>query len=141
MKLIALALVGLSAFLLLGSAHAGDMQIKTGQWEFRSKTSMPTQGGPREHVNKQCLKEATITPETLMKDMQQDCQLFESTSAANSMSWKVSCSSGGGDMTGEGKVMGSGETLKGGMTMTMSFNGQTMNMDVSWDGKYIGPCP
>lgn len=141
MKLMELSLVVLGGLMLLGPVHAAEMKIKTGEWEFSSQTSMPGQGGAREHVNKQCLKEATITPETLMKDMKQDCQLLDSNSSGSSMSWKVSCSSQGGEMIGEGNVTGSGETLKGGMKMAMTFNGQTMNMAVSWDGKYVGPCP
>ena len=141
MKLMDLALIAFGVLFLAGSVDAAGMKIKTGEWEFQSQTSMPGQSGPREHVNKQCLKEETITPQTLMKDMKQDCQLLDANSSGNSMSWKVSCANNGGEMTGEGNVTGSGETLKGGMKMTMIFNGQTMNMAVSWDGKYIGPCP
>jgi hypothetical protein len=141
MKLIQLSLIAFGGLRLLGSAHAAGMEIKPGQWEFRSQTSMPVQGGIRENVNKQCLKDATVTPQTLMKDMQQGCELLDSKGTANSLSWKVSCSGGGGDMTGEGNVTGSDETLQGGMKMVVSYNGQKMNMAVSWDGKYVGPCP
>jgi hypothetical protein len=89
----------------------------------------------------QCFTDPTITPETMMKDMQQDCRLLESDSDGTSMSWKVSCSGGGGEMTGVGNVTSAGDKIKGGMKMVMSFNGQEMNMDVSWAGIYIGPCP
>ncbi len=141
MKLMELSVVLLGGLLLHSSGHAAGMQIKTGEWEFRSQTSMPGQNVARDHVDKQCLKDETITPEVMMKGMQQGCELSDFDSTAHSMSWKVQCSNKGGEMTGAGNVSGSGETLKGGMEMAMTFNGQTMNMAVSWDGKYIGPCP
>ena len=141
MQSLKISLAIITTVMLLNPAHAADMKIKPGQWEFRSTTSLPTPGGPREHVNTQCFADAKITPETLMKDMQQGCRLLESDSDGSSMSWKVSCSNSGGEMSGAGNVTVSGNTLTGAMKMAMSFNGQTMNMDMSWDGKYLGPCP
>ena len=56
------------------------------------------------------------------------------------MKWKVSCASEGGEMLGEGNVTSKGDTLSGGMKMSMSFNGQSMDMQVDWLGKHIGSC-
>lgn len=141
MQSLKISLGVITTSMLFNLAHAADMMIKPGEWEFRSKTSLPTPGGPQERVNRRCFADATISPETMMKDMQQGCRFLESDSDGSSMSWKVSCSNSGGEMSGVGNVTVSGDTLTGGMKMAMSFNGQQMNMELSWDGKYLGPCP
>lgn len=130
----------IAVFALLCSPYAAAMKIKPGKWEFRSTTSMASPGGPREHVKTQCITDPTMTPDTLMQDMEQGCRLLESNSDGDSMSWKVNCANAGGEMTGVGNVTSSGDKLKGGMKMSMSFNGQDMHMDMTWDGTHLGAC-
>ena len=122
------------------NSTAGEMKVKPGKWEFVSTTTMAMMGAPRTHTNNQCLKEATVTPETLMEDMAQGCELLDSKASSNSMSWKVKCMQEGGEMTGQGNVTSNGDTVKGGMEMKMSFNGQAMDMQVEWSGNHIGSC-
>lgn len=119
---------------------AGEMKVKPGKWEFVSTTTMAMMGAPRTHTTNQCLKEAKVSPETLMKDMAQGCELLDSKASSNEMSWKVKCMQEGGEMTGQGNVTSDGDTVKGGMEMQMSFNGQAMDMQVEWSGKHIGRC-
>lgn len=119
---------------------ADEMKVKPGKWEFVSTTTMAMMGAPRSHTNTQCLKEATVSPETLMEDMAKGCELLDSEASSNAMSWKVKCLQDGGEMTGEGSVTSKGDTVEGGMNMKMSFNGQAMDMQVAWSGKHIGSC-
>jgi hypothetical protein len=77
----------------------------------------------------------------MVKDMQQSYRLLESDSDGSSTNWKVSCSNNDGVIGGVGNITVSGNTLTAGMKMAMSFNGQEMNMDMGWDGEYLGPCP
>lgn len=119
---------------------AGEMNVKPGKWEFVSTTTMAMMGAPRTHTTTQCLKEAKVSPETLMKDMAQGCELLNSEASSNEMTWQVKCAQEGGEMTGSGQVRSNGNTVDGGMNMKMSFNGQTMDMDVVWNGKHIGQC-
>ena len=129
-----------TSLLIMSNANAAEMKVKPGQWEFVSTTTMAMMGAPRSHTNTQCLNESGVSPKTLMKDMAQGCELLDSDTSSNSMSWKVRCQQEGGEMTGEGQVSSTGDTLKGGMNMKMSFNGQAMDMSVEWSGRHIGAC-
>ena len=122
------------------TTFAGEMKVKPGKWEFVSTTTMAMMGAPRTHTNTQCLKEAKVSPETMMKEMAQGCELLDSEASSNAMTWKVKCNQDGGEMTGEGSVTSKGDTVEGGMNMQMSFNGQAMDMQVAWQGKHIGSC-
>lgn len=128
--------------LLLGAGSLGatEMKVKPGKWEFVSTTTMAMMGAPRSHTNTQCLSESGVSPNTLMKDMAQGCELLDANTSKSAMSWKVRCQQEGGEMTGEGQVSSTGETLQGGMNMKMSFNGQAMDMSVEWAGKHVGAC-
>ena len=119
---------------------AAEMKVKPGKWEFISTTNMAMMGAPRSHTTTQCLNESGVSPSTLMKDMAQGCELLNSNTSSNSMDWKVKCQQEGGEMTGDGRVSSTGDTLQGGMNMKMSFNGQAMDMSVEWTGKHIGAC-
>ena len=126
--------------LISANSSAVDMKVKPGKWEFVSTTTMAMMGAPRSHTSTQCLSESGVSPKTLMKDMTQGCELLDSNTTKNSMSWKVKCQQEGGEMTGEGQVSSTGSSLEGGMNMKMSFNGQAMDMSVEWTGKHIGAC-
>ncbi|MEM7465664.1 MAG: DUF3617 family protein [Pseudomonadota bacterium] len=123
-----------------GTVSAAEMKVKPGKWEFASTTTMAMMGAPRTHTMTQCINESGITPETMMEEMAQGCELLDSNTSSQTMTWKVKCAQEGGEMTGEGQVVSGGDTLKGGMKMNMSFNGQAMNMSVEWSGKHIGAC-
>lgn len=140
MKLVLNVAVALVVALFAGVACADGMNIKPGKWEFRSQSSLPGAGGTQKHTNTQCITEEQLKPETMMQDMQQGCELLESKVDGDTMTWKVHCNNPGGEMTGVGHVSGSNETISGGMEMTMSFSGQQMNMNMSWDGSYVGAC-
>ena len=133
-------LAALISLCLTSHVSAVEMKVKPGKWEFVSTTTMAMMGAPRSHTNTQCLSEAGVSPKTLMKDMAQGCELLDSNTSKNSMNWKVRCQQEGGEMTGEGQVSSSGDTLQGGMNMKMSFNGQAMDMSVEWSGKHVGAC-
>lgn len=126
---------------VVGSAAAEDMRIKPGKWEFRSTMSMMGQGKPTEHVNQDCMKEESLSPQVMMKNMQQSCELLETTSTSDSLSWNVRCAAGGNSSTGTGSVRATGdESLSGVMDMTFSYGDQQMTMNMQWNGTYLGPC-
>ena len=136
------AKISIALVLLLGAVNlsAAEMKVKPGKWEFVSTTNMAMMGAPRSHTNTQCLSESGVSPKTLMKDMAHGCELLDSNTSKSAMNWKVKCQQEGGEMTGEGQVSSTGDTLQGGMNMKMSFNGQAMDMSVEWTGKHVGAC-
>jgi hypothetical protein len=135
------AIVAYATILLTGPTSALAMKIKPGNWEFRSTNPMHGAGAGQEQVGEQCIRDPVMKPDTLMKEMNNGCRLTDSQNGTDSMSWQVSCSNEGGEMTGNGNVRREGDGIVGGMDMTMSFDGQKMDMKVGWIGKYLGPCP
>ena len=124
----------------VSNTFAEGLKIKPGKWEFISTTTMVGMGAPRQHTNTECLKDAELRPEKMMKDMNQGCQLSDTKTSSSNASWKVTCDNQGGQMVGEGQVASKGDTLTGGMDMSMSVNGQSMNMKIDWVGKHVGDC-
>ena len=56
------------------------------------------------------------------------------------MTWNVSCPAPEGTMTGRGELHSTGSRVNGSMSMSMSQQGQTMEMAVTWEGRWLGPC-
>jgi hypothetical protein len=117
------------------------MHITPGTWEFHSTTTPLLPGPPREQVTERCIETATMNPEMLMKGMGSGCTLTDSGSNADSMSWSISCATDAGSSVGKGRIeKTSDDALAGGMTMSISMNGQENSFDMQWTGTYLGPC-
>jgi hypothetical protein len=56
------------------------------------------------------------------------------------MKWSMNCDAQGGTTRGEWEVTSHGDTLTGEGTITVGMQGQSMVMDMKWDGKRVGDC-
>lgn len=140
MKFLLAQIMVLGIFSLANVAQAEGLKIKPGNWEFRSTLSAGGQSSPGEHVNVECLEDENLTPKTMMKNMQQGCEVIKSDSDGQRLSWQVSCTNPAGTSSGAGEVEVIGESMTGSMTMSLALNDQKMTMDMTWRGKYLGPC-
>jgi hypothetical protein len=75
------------------------------------------------------------------EDLDPNCDYALNTLDGNTMSWSIDCPvDGGGQMHAEWTATSNGDSVEGQGKMTMSMQGQTMNMDMSWVGERIGAC-
>ncbi len=138
MKNVARQTVVLFALVLLcaaGTAHPAGVDMKEGNWEISSETSMVMEGmsmPPMANKSTYCLTREDPVP---AKD--KDCKVVNHKVSGNKVSWRMECKKG----EGEGEISYHGTTYNGFMKMKSVEDGETMTMNMKLAGKYLGPCP
>ncbi|MGZ9197284.1 MAG: DUF3617 domain-containing protein, partial [Candidatus Deferrimicrobiaceae bacterium] len=136
-----------------GTAHSAAVDLKDGEWEVISETSMtmgtmsmPSTTSKVTH----CLTRDDTIPAS---EKQKDCKVVDQKVVGNTVSWRVVCKDG----EGEGEITYRGTTYNGTFRMKMAEggeatkkrtsrkktaeDGETMTMNVKLSGKHLGPCP
>ena len=120
-----------------GSARSAGVDMKEGNWEISSETSMAMEGMSMPAMaNKStyCLTREDPVPKS---ERDKDCRIVKQKVTGNKVSWRMECKKG----EGEGEISYHGTTYKGFFNMKMVEDGQTMTMNMKLAGKYLGPCP
>jgi len=156
MKNVARHTVVLFAFILLcagGTAHSAGVDLKDGEWEVTSETSMtmgtmsmPSMTSKVTH----CMTRDNPVPAS---EKQKDCKVVDQKVVGNKVSWRVVCK----DSEGEGEITYRGttyngtikmKTVEGGQTTgkrtsrkKAAEDGETMTINMKLTGRYLGPCP
>ncbi|MGZ8429967.1 MAG: DUF3617 domain-containing protein [Candidatus Deferrimicrobiaceae bacterium] len=140
MKNVTRNTVVLFALILLcaaGSAHSAGVDVKEGEWESSTETSM-TMGAvsmpPTTGKLTYCLTRDDLVPKT---EKDKDCKISNIKIVGNKVSWRMECKKA----EGEGEITYRATTYNGFYKMKMAEGGQTMTMNVKLAGKYLGPCP
>ena len=130
-------LFALILLFVAGTAYSAGVDMKEGDWEISSETSM-TMGGMSmpSMANKStyCLTREDLVPKT---EKDKDCKMVKQNVVGNTVSWRMECKKA----EGEGEITYRGSTYKGNFRMKMMEDGQTMTMNMKLAGKYLGPCP
>lgn len=120
-----------------GTAHSAGVDVKEGEWEISTETSM-TMGAmsmpPTTGKSTYCLTREDLVPKT---EKDKDCKMLKQKVVGNTVSWRVVC----GKSDGEGEITYRGATYNGNFRMKTVEDGQTMTMNMKLAGKYLGPCP
>lgn len=138
MKNVARHTVVLCALILLcavGSAHSAGVDMKEGEWEISTEStmegmSMPPSAGKSTY----CLTREDLVPS---KGKDKDCKIVNRKVTGNKVSWRMECKKS----EGEGEITYRGATYNGNFRMKMADEGQTIVMNVKLAGKYLRPCP
>ena len=120
-----------------GSAQSAGVDMKEGNWEISSETSMTMEGMSMPAMaNKStyCLTREDPVPKS---EKDKDCRIVKQKVTGNKVSWRMECKKG----EGEGEISYRGTTYNGFFKMKMVEDGQTMTMNMKLAGKYLGPCP
>ncbi len=128
-------LFALILFCAAGTAHPAGVDMKEGNWEISSETSMVMEGmsmPPMANKSTYCLTREDPVP---AKD--KDCKVVNHKVSGNKVSWRMECKKG----EGEGEISYHGTTYNGFMKMKSVEDGETMTMNMKLAGKYLGPCP
>lgn len=137
---VVLAVVGVAPW-AASPARAGDgLQVEPGEWEFTSRANMPVGPAHPAQTRRECIAEAEITPDRFKDPNSGNCTFTDVKTSKSEMSWTMHCPSPDGKLTGKGRVTSTGKTLSGKIVMTVAVETQTMQMNVDWQGKYLGPC-
>lgn len=140
MKNVARQTVVLLALMLLctaGTAYPAGVDMKEGDWEISSETSMTMEGmsmPPMANKSTYCLTREDPVPKS---EKDKDCRIVDQKVRGNKVSWRMVCKKG----EGEGEISYHGTTYDGFIKMKMVEDGQTMTMNIKLAGKYLAPCP
>lgn len=119
---------------------ADSIPVKPGMWETTMTMTSPMFPQPRIETATECVDKSEFSISDLMPADQSDCKITESSVDGNSLSWKMQCQMQGGSGEGGGKFNSNGTSGSGEMYMKMTVQGQSFEMQNSWQGKRIGPC-
>jgi hypothetical protein len=136
MKNVARHTVVLFALILLcaaGTAHPAGVDMKEGEWEISTVTTMEGMPmPPTADKSTYCL-----TQEDLVPNKDKECKIVNRKVTGNKVSWRMECKKA----EGEGEISYRGTIYNGFFKMKMVDEGQTMTMNIKLAGKYLGPCP
>ena len=137
-KMFALAM--LAAF--SAPALADGIPVEPGLWSITTTVNMPMLPAPQTMTVEECMTDEILDMEDMSdEDLDPNCDYALNTLDGNTMSWSIDCPvDGGGQMHAEWTATSNGDSVEGQGKMTMSMQGQTMNMDMSWVGERIGAC-
>jgi hypothetical protein len=142
-KLIVHAIVTPSVLVLISiSALAEGIPVEPGLWKMISTVNMPMLPQPRVTTVTECMEKSEITMDEVGGEgMDPNCTFDMAQVDGNTMKWSVDCPVEGGTSHGEWQATSGGDTVTGEGSLTMSFQGQTMEMTMTWEGQRIGACP
>ena len=134
-ELVAISVVLLTTFST--SIAASEPKMREGKWKITTRTEMVGMSVSMPAVtHTQCLTKKDFVP----KDSQpgQECKITNTEADGNIVTWTVKCSGQGGEMTGVGKIIYSGDSLKG--TFEMTVTPSNMKMISHMNGQRLGDC-
>jgi hypothetical protein len=124
----------------LSTAVAEGIPIEPGEWKITTTMEMPMLPQPRVQTQTHCFSESEISPESMsMEDLDPRCT-FDSEVDGSTMKWSMEGPAEGGSSRGDWTATSGGDTVKGNGVITAEFQGQSMVMNMSWDGARIGDC-
>lgn len=130
----------LFAISALVALPAAALELTPGMWEVTMESQMSMMPGARTTTVKQCMEKSEVTPDEFMQDAG-NCSFSDVKDSKKTLSYKMSCPSPQGEMTGNASFASHGDTAEGEMHMSMQVNGRSISMENSWQGKRIGECP
>jgi hypothetical protein len=132
----------LGALLFAAPATWADaLPVEPGLWEMTSTMNMPMLPQPRVTTVTECMRESEISMDDMSgEEMDPNCKFETAQVDGNTMKWSFDCPVEGGTSHGEWEATSGGDTVVGKGLITVSFQGQAMEMAMSWEGKRIGDC-
>ena len=123
------------------AAWAEGLSVEPGMWEMTSTMNMPMMPQPRAMTTTECMTESEISMDDVGGgDLDPACKFDMAQVDSNTMKWSVDCPVEGGTSHGEWEATSSGDSVTGEGLLTVSVQGQAMEMTMSWEGRRIGDC-
>ena len=133
-----LPVLAASALLFSATTQAESLKIKPGMWES-TVTTTNSFTGTSTQTETECVVDEAFDPRTMFKDAE-GCEVVDDTLEGNTLTFNLACSIEGTQATIEGVYTTDGDVGSGTMNMEMSFGGQSMTMESSFEAKRLGDC-
>lgn len=131
-----------TALILTPLASADGIPVEPGLWEMTSTMTMPMLPQPRVTTVTECMRKSEISMDEFSdENMDSGCTFNPPQIDGDTMKWSFDCPVDGGTSHGEWEATSGGDTVSGNGKITMSIQGQTMEMVMNWQGRRIGECP
>ena len=129
----------LTASTLAFAALAAHAQMQPGEWEFTNTMSSAALPQPQTMTMKKCItSQQAGDPAGWQPRPESDCKVTPKGKSGDSVAWDISCPKAG--MNGTGTARLAGATIEGETKMTMSGQGQNVQMTTRTKGRRVGPC-
>ena len=140
MKRKILLMVTLTAF--ASTALAQGIPVEPGLWSITTTMNMPMMPQPQTVTVEECFEDEVMDMDDMaMDDLDPNCTYDLGQVDGNSMRWNIDCPMEGGTSHAEWLATSGGDTVQGEGKISISINGQNMEMNMNWTGKRIGECP
>ena len=127
--------------LAVAPAWAEGIPMDPGLWEVTTTMQMPMLPQPRVTTVTECMEKSELSMDEFAGEgMDPNCTFEQNLVDGNTMKWSVDCPVEGGTSHGEWEARSNGDSVTGEGLITMSIQGQEMEMNMAWTGKRIGPC-
>lgn len=140
MKRKVLLMVALAAF--VSTASAEGIPVEPGLWSITTTMKIPMMPQPQTVTVEECFEDEVMDMDDMaMDDLDPNCTYDLGQVDGNSMRWNIDCPMEGGTSHAEWLATSGGDTVQGEGKLSISINGQNMEMTMNWTGKRIGECP
>ncbi len=119
------------------------VELEPGKWGITSSISSPMAPEPTTEYVEDCIEQSDFDPiaEMMEQGMSSMCEITVNEDSASRLDADLSCDmQGAGTMAGKIQFTANERSAQGDMQMSMSFNGQSINMANSWKAEYLGAC-
>jgi uncharacterized protein DUF3617 len=131
--------IWIGSMVALAAFAAQAQQMEAGEWEFTNTMSSPMLPQPQTMTMKRCLTSKEVSdPAGWQPRPESDCKVTPKGKSGDSVSWDISCPKAG--MNGSGTARLSGASVESETKMTMSGQGQSVQMTTKTKGRRVGPC-
>jgi len=137
-KTFSLSLIALAA-LSFSSAQASELSINPGLWKTTTTTSNSFMDQPQTLTTEECVTETSFNPEEMTEELG-ECELVRNDISDNTLTFGMTCSAEGNEVTVNGEYTAEDDTGHGTMDMNMSMQGMQMEINMQWTSERIGDC-
>lgn len=120
-------------------APSAALEVEPGLWEFRSTMNDPFGGELDAGSHRACVRDRRITPDMVMARMKQ-CRITNAVVKGTAATWRMSCQTPAGPMTGTGSLRSNGSAVKGSLDMTMAAGSFEVPVSGRFQGRRVGAC-
>lgn len=121
---------------------AEGIPVEPGLWSITTTMNIPMMPEPQTVTVEECFEDDIMDMDDMATDgLDPNCTFNLGQVDGNSMQWNIDCPMEGGTSHAEWLATSGGNTVEGTGKISISIQGQSMEMNMNWTGERIGECP